>query len=59
MWRDSIVEEVRRNRQVYAAKFHHDIKAICRAARERQKMSGHKIVSLAPRSVTASLKTDA
>ncbi len=58
MWHDSIVKEVRRNRQVYAAKFHHDIKAICRAAREQQKMSGHKIVSLSPRSVTASLKTN-
>ncbi len=59
MWHDSIVEEVRRNRQVYAAKFHHDIKELCRAAREQQKMSGHKIVSLSPRSVTVSLKTDA
>ncbi len=59
MWHDSIVKEVRRNRQVYAAKFHHDIKSICRAAREQQKMSVHKIVSLSPRSVTASLKTDA
>lgn len=37
MWHDSIVEEIRRKRQVYAAKFHHDIKAICRAAREEQK----------------------
>lgn len=37
MWRDSIVEEIRRNRQVYAARCHHDIKAICRAAREQQK----------------------
>ena len=59
MWHDSIVKEVRRNRQVYAAKFHHDIKALCRAAREQQKMSGHKIVSLSPRSVIVSLKTDA
>lgn len=33
MWRDSIVEEIRRNRQVHAARFHHDIKAIlpCRS----------------------------
>ena len=59
MWHDSIVEEVRRNRQVYVAKFYHDIKALCRAAREQQKVSGHKIVSLSPRSVPAALKTDA
>ena len=58
MWRDSIVEEIRRNRQVYAARFHHDIKAICRAAREQQKKSGHKIVSLPPRSVTTAMKSD-
>ena len=51
MWRDTIVEEIRRNRQVYAAKFHHDIKAICRTAREQQRKSGHKIVSLPPRPV--------
>ena len=37
MWRDTIVEEVRRNRQVYAERFRYDIKAICRAAREQKK----------------------
>jgi len=58
MWRDSIVEEIRRNRQVYAARFQHDIKAICRAAREQQQKSSHKIVSLPPRSVTTAMKSD-
>ena len=58
MWRDSIVKEIRRNRQVYAARFQHDIKAICRAARKQQKKSGHKIVSLPPRSVTTAMKAD-
>ena len=57
MWRDSIVEKVRLNRQVYAARFHHDIKAICRAAREQQQ-SSHKIVSLPPRPVTTAMKAD-
>ena len=58
MWRDSIVEEIRRNRQVYAARFQHDIKAICRVARKQQKKSGHKIVSLPPRFVTTAMKAD-
>ena len=58
MWRDPIVEEIRRNRQVYAARFQHDIKAICRAAREQQQKSSHKIVSLPPRSVTTAMKSD-
>ena len=37
MWRDPIVEEVRRVREEYAARYHYDIKAICRAARESEK----------------------
>jgi len=49
MWRDPIVEEVRRNREQYAAKYDYDIGAICRAARERQKESGRKVVSRPPR----------
>ena len=59
MWRDSIVEEIRRNRQVYAARFHHDIKAICRAAREQQKKSGQQnCFHCPPRSVTTAMKSD-
>jgi hypothetical protein len=49
MWRDPIVEEVRRYREEYAARFHHDLKAICRDLRERQEKSGRKIVSLPPK----------
>ena len=58
MWQDPIVEEVRCNREAYAAKYNDDIKAICRAARERQKKSSHKVVSLSPRSVATTRKTD-
>jgi hypothetical protein len=49
MWRDPIVEEVRRLREEYAAQFNHDLKAVCGDLRERQKESGRKIVSLAPK----------
>ena len=48
---DTIVEEVRGNRAAYAARFNHDIKAICHAAREEQSKSPHEIVSLPPRRV--------
>ena len=51
MWRDPVVEEVRRKRQQYAASFNYDIQAICRAAREKQKASGREVVSLPPRPV--------
>lgn len=56
MKRDPIVKEIRRNRQVYSARFQHDIKVICRAARKQQEKSSHEIVSLPPRSVTLSMK---
>ncbi len=49
MWKDPIVEEVRRYRDEYGARFNHDLEAICRDLREKQKASGHKVVALAPR----------
>ncbi len=45
MWKDEIVEEVRRIREENAAKFNHDLKAILDDARKRQKLSGQKVVS--------------
>lgn len=51
MWQDPIVEEVRRYRQEYAARFNHDLKAICRDLRERQQKSGRKVVLLPPKRV--------
>ena len=59
MWRDPIVEEVRGNRAAYAARFNHDIKAICHAAREAQKRSLHEVVSLPPRRVATTVNLDA
>ena len=58
MWRDPIVEEIRQYRQQYAARFNHDLKAICRDLRERQKKGGRKVVSLPPRPVVKQVKTD-
>ena len=59
MWRDPIVEEVRGNRAAYAARFNHDIKAICHAAREEQGRSLHEVVSLPPRRVATTMNLDA
>lgn len=58
MWQDPIVEEIRRYRQEYAARFNHDLKAICRDLRERQKKGGRKVVSLPPRPVEKQVATD-
>ena len=49
MWKDEIVEEVRRIREEHAAKFNHDIDAIVADARARQLASGRKTVSFPPR----------
>lgn len=58
MWRDPIVEEIRKYRQEYAARFNHDLKAICRDLRERQEKGGRKVVSLPPRRVAKQDKMD-
>lgn len=45
MWKDRIVEEVRKIRKKHATKFNFDIEAIVEDAKERQRTSKHKIVS--------------
>ncbi len=49
MWKDEIVEEVRRIREENAAKFNYNLKAILADARKRQKLSGRKTVSFEPK----------
>ena len=49
MWKDEIVEEVRRVREELAARFNHDITAIVENARKEQAASGRKVVSFPPR----------
>jgi hypothetical protein len=51
MWKDPIVEEVRKNRQALAAKFGFDIRAIVEDAMKRQETSGHRVVDLSKKSV--------
>ena len=49
-WSDPIVDEVRRARDAYAARFHYDLRAIYRDLKEQEKHSGRKVVSYANRS---------
>ncbi len=49
MTTDPIIAEVRRARDVLAAKFNYDVTAIVRAAQKRQRLSKLKVVSLKPR----------
>ena len=49
MWKDPIVEEVRRVRERHAAKYNYDLDAICKALREEQQAGGRKVVSFPPK----------
>lgn len=46
---DPIVEEVRKARETHAAKFGYDLSAICADFKEREKYSGHPVVSYQPK----------
>ena len=46
-WSDPIVDEVRRARDAYAARFDYDLRAIYRDLKEQEKRSGRKLVSYA------------
>jgi len=49
MWKDEIVEEVRKVRDEYAAKFNYDLDAIYKDIKEQGKMTRRKVVSLPPK----------
>ena len=46
-WSDPIVDEVRRARDTYAARFNYDLRAIYRDLKEQEKRGGRKLVSYA------------
>jgi hypothetical protein len=46
-WSDPIVDEVRRVRDAYAARFNYDLRAIYRDLKEQEQRSGRKLVSCA------------
>lgn len=48
-WKDEIVEEVRKAREEYAAKFDYNLDFILQDLKEQEKKSNHNIVSLPPR----------
>lgn len=46
MWKDTIVEEVRKHREKHAAKFNYDLDAIYKDLKEQERKSGRKLLSL-------------
>jgi hypothetical protein len=51
MWKDEIIEEVRKARDEYAAKFNYDLEAIYEDIKKQEKKSKRKIVSLPSKKV--------
>lgn len=49
MWKDEIVEETRKIREDYAARFDYDLAAIYKDLVEQQNRAGRKIVTLPPK----------
>jgi len=49
MWTDEIVEDVRRLREEYAAKFNYDLEAIYQDLKKQGKQDNRKVVSLPPK----------
>ncbi|MGA9997747.1 MAG: hypothetical protein WBP93_20195 [Pyrinomonadaceae bacterium] len=49
MWVDEIVEETRKAREAYAAKFDFDIAAIVADVKEKEKLSERPVVALPPK----------
>ncbi len=49
MWKDPIVEEIRRIRDAHAAKFGYDLRAIFEDLKRQERESGHEVVSFPPR----------
>jgi hypothetical protein len=51
MWKDSIVEEIRKIREKHAAKFKYNLNAIFQDLKKQEQESNRKIVSLSPKRV--------
>ncbi len=51
MWKDEFIEEVRKVRDEYAAKFDYDLDAIYEDIKKQEKKSKRKIVSLPSKKV--------
>jgi hypothetical protein len=49
MWKDPIVDEVRKVRAEHAARFDYNLEEIFRDLKEQEQKSGRKVVSLSPK----------
>ena len=52
MWKDPVVEEIRKARDAHAAKFGYDLDAIVKDIQEQERKSGREFVSPPPKRPT-------
>ncbi|MBF0605066.1 MAG: hypothetical protein HQL07_15420 [Nitrospirae bacterium] len=57
MWKDPIVEEIRKIRDEHAARFNYDLEAIYKDIKRLEEASGRKTVNLKPKLVQEIPKT--
>ncbi|MBF0172959.1 MAG: hypothetical protein HQL83_05875 [Magnetococcales bacterium] len=57
MWKDPIVDEVRKIREEHAARFNYDLDAIYKDLKRLERESGRETVTLKPRPVQEIRKT--
>ncbi len=56
MWKDTIVENVRKVREEHAAKFNFNLDAIYQDLKKQEKKSGRKVLSLAKKRIAVGVK---
>ena len=52
MLNDAVVEEVRKNGQAFAARFNNDLAAICKALKEKERLTGRVVINRVVRRLT-------
>jgi len=59
MWKDSIVEDVRKVREEHAAKFNYNLDAIYLDLKKQQKRSERKVISLPAKRAAVAVRAKA
>lgn len=59
MWKDTIVEDVRKVREEHAAKFNYNLDAIYQDLKKNQKKGGRRVVSLPAKRAAVAVRAKA
>jgi hypothetical protein len=59
MWKDKIVEDVRKVREEHAAKFNYNLDMICQDLKKQEKRGGREVISLPAKRATVAARKKA